>query len=145
MRLLSPCSWQATGQGEQEKGREMQNLDAITNPQQQWYRNRQGLAKMRQVLRGVCSTHTFLVSSGEHAMPCSKGLLLTHTVELHVQLKDLATRNREPANSANWVLILLTSTNHLNFNWTPPVFPHKSQNRDQNPRREQILPGWYYP
>lgn len=73
---------------------------------------------MRHVCRGVCSTHTLVCpkSSGEHAMPCSKGLLLIPMVELHVQLKELATRNPEPTNSANWVLIFLASTNHLNFN-----------------------------
>lgn len=48
-------------------------------------------------------------------MPRSKGLLLTPTLELHVQLKELATRNPEPTNSSHHVFILLTSINHFDF------------------------------
>lgn len=73
---------------------------------------------MSHVCRGICSIHTFLVcpkSSGEHAVPHSKGFLLTLMLELHVQLKEPATRNPEPTDSANHGFILLTSINHLNF------------------------------
>lgn len=138
-----------TGKG----GRGMQSLVSVTNPQQQCYRNRQSLAKTRHVCRCVCSTHLAVpwVCRGAcnalfNRPPASAGrALLTPTMELHVQLKELATTDPEPTNSANWVLILLTSTKHLNFSWTPPAPLPKPQNMDQNPGREQILPGSSHP
>ena len=139
-----------TGKG----GRGTQSLVSVTNPQQQWYRNRQSLAKTRHVCRRICSTHLLTVpwvckgacNTLFKRPPASAGrALLTPAVELRVQLKAQATTNPESTNSANQVLILLTSTNHLSFSWTPPAPLPKPQNTDQHPGREEILPGSSHP
>lgn len=114
MWLLAPCRQQAKENRRGKKGgRGMQSLVSVSNPQQQWYRNRQSLAKTRHACRPVCST-LFLSGLQVWWRACN-AQFKRHPASSHKAWSIAFIWRNWPTNSSNWVLILLNSTNCLNF------------------------------